>query len=119
MASQKQLTLFVTFKIKPDRIDEFKAAHRPVWTACAAEPECLFFDIYQDPKEPGKFRFVEVWSKSREWFEKEQMTKAYYRELWPKSQPTWEEEPKLEFYEREGEGCSYKKAFLEQSQPSD
>lgn len=28
--SAKQLTLFVTFKIQPDRIEEFKEAHRPV-----------------------------------------------------------------------------------------
>ncbi|KAK4613840.1 hypothetical protein CLAFUW4_09231 [Fulvia fulva] len=58
--SGKQLTLFVTLKIKPSLIEEFKAAHRPVWAACAKEPECLFFDVFQDPAEPDKFRFVEV-----------------------------------------------------------
>lgn len=26
----KQLTLFITFKIQPDRIEEWKEAHRPV-----------------------------------------------------------------------------------------
>lgn len=109
----KQLTLFVTFKIKPNLIEDFKSAHRPVWRACAAEPECLFFDVFQDPASPGTFRFVEIWSKSREWFEKEQMTKPYYAELWPKSKPTWEEDAKLEFYEREGEACIYRQEFLE------
>lgn len=110
----KQLTLFVTFKIKPDKIEDFKAAHRPVWAACAAEPECLFFDVFQDPTEPGRFRFVEVWAKDREWFEKEQITKPYYATLWPQSTPTWEEEVKIEYYEREGEGCIYKQEFLDQ-----
>lgn len=113
MPSQKQTTLFVTFHIKPDRIDEFKAAHRPVWAACAEEPECLFFDVFQDPKQPGLFRFVEVWSKSREWFETEQLTKPYYEKLWPKSKPTWEKEAVIEYFEREGEGSIFRKEFLE------
>lgn len=41
---------------------------RPVWAACAKEPECLFFDVFEDPKTPGKIRFVEIWSKPWEWF---------------------------------------------------
>lgn len=63
---KKQLTLFVDFWIDPSLIEDFKAAHRPVWAACAAEPECLLFDVFQDPAEPGRFRFVEVWSEGRE-----------------------------------------------------
>ncbi|KXT13955.1 hypothetical protein AC579_4204 [Pseudocercospora musae] len=113
MSSHKQLTLFVTFKIKPDRIEEWKEAHRPVWAACAAETECLFFDVYSDPATPGMFRFVEIWSKSRQWFEKEQMTKPYYATLWPKSEPCWEEPAKIEYFEREGEGCTFKQGFLD------
>jgi quinol monooxygenase YgiN len=66
----KQLTLFVTIQVDPSNIEKFKEAHRPVWKACSEEPECLFFDVFQDPESPGRFRFVEVWSKSREWFEK-------------------------------------------------
>jgi hypothetical protein len=66
----KQLTLFVTFQVAPENIEKFKEAHRPVWKACSEEPECLLFDVFQDPEKPGRFRFIEVWSKSREWFEK-------------------------------------------------
>lgn len=113
MSVTKQCTLFVTFHIKPDRIEEFKAAHRPVWAACAAEPECLFFDVFQDPARPGVFRFVEVWAESREWFETKQLTKPYYGELWPRSRPTWEKEAVLEYFEREGEACSFRKSFFE------
>jgi hypothetical protein len=25
--------------------------------------------VFQDPRTPGRFSFVEVWSESREWFE--------------------------------------------------
>jgi quinol monooxygenase YgiN len=66
----KQLTLFVTFQVAPENIEKFKEAHRPVWKACSEEPECLFFDVFQDPEKPGRFRFIEIWSKGREWFEK-------------------------------------------------
>jgi hypothetical protein len=67
--NQKQLTLFVTFTIDPAKIETWKEAHRPVWAACAAEPECLLFDVFQDPASPGTMRLVEVWSEGREWFE--------------------------------------------------
>lgn len=113
MSAKKQCTVFVTFHIKPDKIEEFKAAHRPVWAACAAEPECLLFDVFQDPQTPGRFRFLEVWGESREWFETKQLTKPYYRTLQPKSQPTWEKEPVLEYFEREGEACIFRKGYLE------
>jgi quinol monooxygenase YgiN len=113
MPESKQLTLFVTFYVKPDLIEDFKAAHRPAWAAVAAEPECLLFDVFQDPEQPGRFRFVEVWNASREWFEKEQLTKPYYTTLWEKSKPTWEKGVQVEYFEREGEGCIFKKEYLD------
>ncbi|KAJ6580852.1 hypothetical protein B0H19DRAFT_1251135 [Mycena capillaripes] len=113
MSKPKQLTLFVTFHIKPDLVEEFKAAHRPVWAACAAEPELLLFDVFHDPAHPGRFRFTEVWNASREWFENEQLTKPYYATLWEKSKPTWEKDAEIEYFEREGEGCSFRKAYLD------
>jgi quinol monooxygenase YgiN len=56
--------------VAPENIGRFKEAHRPLWRHCAEEPECLLFDVFQDLDEPGRFRFVEVWNQSREWFEK-------------------------------------------------
>jgi len=88
-SSQKQTTLFVDFYIDPAKIEDFKTAHRPVWAACGREPELLLFDVFQDPSEPGHFRFIEIWNASREWFETKQMTKPYYDELWQGSKPTW------------------------------
>lgn len=113
MASSKQLTLFVEFNVKPDMIEQFKEAHRPVWAACGSEPECILFDVFQDPDKPGRFRFVEVWSKDREWFEQHQLTKPYYETLWAKSKPTWEKEMVIEYFEREGEGCSFRQGYLD------
>ena len=72
---QRQLTVFVTIHVKPDDAEALASAHREVWAACAREPECLLFDVFQDPTDKGLFRFVEVWTKDRKWFEEEQMTK--------------------------------------------
>jgi quinol monooxygenase YgiN len=70
MSSQKkQLTLFVTFHVDPAKIEAWKEAHRPVWAACSQEPQCLLFDVLENPSTPGRMRLVEVWSESREWFE--------------------------------------------------
>lgn len=107
-----QLTLFVTLNIKPDLIETFKEAHRPVWAACAKEPECVLFDVFQDPSQSGRFRFIEVWSVSREWFERVQLAKPYYAELWTNSKPTWESQMTIEYYERFGEGFTVKKGYL-------
>lgn len=99
---QQQLTLFVTFHVDPARIDEWKAAHRPVWAAVAAEPRCVLFDVFEDPARPGTLRLVEVWGHgaTRAWFETVQFKKAYYAELWARSRPTWTAEPEVEFFER-------------------
>lgn len=117
--AKKQCTLFVTFQIKPDRVEEWKAAHRPVWAACASEPECLLFDVFHDPAQPGIFRLVEVWNESREWFETKQLTKPYYDTLWAKSRPTWDKEVQIEYYERLGEGCSFREGYLQGAQRMD
>lgn len=120
---QQQLTLFVTFHVDPARIDEWKAAHRPVWAACAAEPRCVLFDVFEDPAKPGRVRLVEVWGHgaTREWFETVQLKKPYYEELWPKSQPTWTAPPEIEYFERmsadgssvQGKGPGiYRKGYL-------
>lgn len=69
--SNKQCTVFATFHIDPTKIEEWKEAHRPVWAACAREPECLLFDVVEDTSKTGRFRLVEMWSKDREWFETE------------------------------------------------
>ncbi|KAK5710195.1 hypothetical protein LTR17_019085 [Elasticomyces elasticus] len=97
----KQLTLFVDFHVQPSLIEAWKSAHRPVWKACSREPECLLFDVFHDPLDPGHFRLVEVWSRDRAWFETHQLTKPYYAELWERSRPTWEREVEIQYLERE------------------
>ncbi|KAI5918476.1 hypothetical protein F4810DRAFT_715469 [Camillea tinctor] len=95
MTREIQLTLFVTFHVKPSMIEEFKIAHRP------------------DPGQPGRFRLVEVWGPTREWLETEQLTKSYYATIWERSRPTWDKEIEIEFFERLGEGYIYRKGYLD------
>lgn len=56
---------------------------------------------------------MEVWSKSKDWFEKEQMTKPYYATMFPKSEKTWIEPPKMEYFERDGEASVYRQEYLD------
>ena len=65
-----QLALFVTIHVRQEDADALAAAHRSVWAACGAEPECLVFDVWQDPLDHGHFKFFEVWSRNRDWFER-------------------------------------------------
>ena len=127
----KQLTLIVHLRVLPQDASKLVQAHAPVWAACAAEPECLFFDVFQDLEDRGKFRFVEVWSKDKKWFEEEQLTKEYYGALWERSRPLWIEERefvcwevarersadecivKIEYLERYGEGSIYRQGYLD------
>ena len=76
-----QLALFVTLHVRPEDAEALAAAHRPVWAACAAEPECLVFDVWQDPLDRGHFKFFEVWSRDREWFERVSFPKPLLRVL--------------------------------------
>jgi quinol monooxygenase YgiN len=111
--AQPQLTLFVDFYIQPHMIEQWKEGHRPVWAACAREPECLFFDVFEDPQDRGHFTLVEVWAATKRWFMEEQTTKAYYGELWQKTEFTYRKMRVIRFAERLGEGSSYRSAFLE------
>lgn len=62
--------LHVTVYIDPSNVDKFFSAMKPAFEGCANEPECLYFEIFQDPVDAGKISWVENWSKNLEWFAK-------------------------------------------------
>jgi len=100
-----QLTLHATIKIDPTNTDKFLTALRPAWAAVINEPECLFFDVFHTPEEPGTFRFVEVWTKDWKWFLEHQMKKAYYQPYLAITEPMWLDR-ELKHWER-ADGWSY------------
>lgn len=55
------ISLHVTVYIKPDDVPEFFKAFKPVLEKVAAEPECTFFQVYQNPESPGTLTWVENW----------------------------------------------------------
>jgi quinol monooxygenase YgiN len=113
MTTKKKLTVFADFYIKPDRIEEWKEIHRPVWDAVANEPKCLLFDMFEHPAEKGHFRLFQVRDASdQEWFEKNQLTRPYEQDMWPKSKPLWERDIEITYMVRLGEGFSCRKQYL-------
>jgi quinol monooxygenase YgiN len=97
MSTQAEPPLFlhVAIQVAPKDVPAFLEALKPCWQACVNEPECLFFDVTQDPENPGSFRFVEAWSKGKEWFIKHQITKPYYAPYLAITQPMWVGEREL------------------------
>lgn len=61
-------TLIVTATIQPDKVDEWLSIFWPAFEKVSNEPECLSFELFRYPDEPNKVKWVENWSKSKEWF---------------------------------------------------
>ena len=61
MASPNSISLQVTIHIDPSDVDRFLEAFKPVYEKTIAEPECTFFELYQDPQSPGTLSWVENW----------------------------------------------------------
>jgi quinol monooxygenase YgiN len=55
------LSLHVTVYIDPANKTAFFEAFKPVFDLVVAEPELIFFEVYQSPDEPGKLSWVENW----------------------------------------------------------
>ncbi|KAI1805192.1 hypothetical protein F4811DRAFT_236894 [Daldinia bambusicola] len=83
----KGFSLHVTVHIAPENVEKFLAAFKPVFDVVAAEPECLFFEVYKSPEDPGKLSWVENWSKDMQWFLEHQITKPYYKEYLEFTEP--------------------------------
>lgn len=113
-----QTSLIVTIYISPSDIPAFLSAMRPVWQACINEPECLYFDVFHSPSEPGKIRLVEVWAKGEKWFNEQQLTKSYYEPYLKITEPMWTRPREMEFFDRL-DGWTYADGkYLEGSQES-
>lgn len=63
------LSLHVRIVVAPENVEPFLSHLKPIYDLVAAEPECVFFEVYQNPSTPGDFKFVETWHASGEWFQ--------------------------------------------------
>ncbi|KAI1142590.1 hypothetical protein F5Y05DRAFT_231950 [Hypoxylon sp. FL0543] len=85
--SSKGISLHVTVHIAPENVERFLVAFKAVFDLVAAEPECLFFEVYKSVEEPGKISWVENWSKDVQWLMENQLTKPYYKEYFEITEP--------------------------------
>jgi len=111
-----QMVLHVTIKIDPSKTQPYLEALRPAYECVVHEPECVFFDMFHSDDEPGLFRFVEGWTKDKEWFMKHQLTKPYYHPYEEATKPMWTEPPKFLFTNRIDGWSTVSKEYLESSQ---
>ncbi|KAL9596080.1 MAG: hypothetical protein Q9219_006028 [cf. Caloplaca sp. 3 TL-2023] len=86
------ISFHVTITVDPSNADEFLRRSKPTLDLIAAEPLCLFFQVFQAAAQPGRFKIVENWKMTREQFFNEQMTKAYYKPYEEATKPLWIEE---------------------------
>ncbi|KAI0873127.1 hypothetical protein GGS24DRAFT_502124 [Hypoxylon argillaceum] len=93
--------------IAPENVDKYFAAFKPVFEKVIAEPECLFFEVYQCPDQPGQIIWVEDWSKSPDWFLNHQITKDYYEEYIAVSEPMFLKPVQVQFLARLGPEYCY------------
>lgn len=55
------VSLQVTVHISPENVPKFFEAFKPLYETVIAEPDCTFFELYQDPEDPGTISWVENW----------------------------------------------------------
>lgn len=67
--------------IDPEKLDEFFEALGKISNIMHDEPECTFFEAYQDPDDPTHIRLVQNWTASIEWFVTVRVKRDYVQEL--------------------------------------
>jgi quinol monooxygenase YgiN len=60
-------SLHVDIWVDPTKLTLFLAEFQKVFDLVTAEPECSFFEVFQDPDEPGHLRWVENWNAPTTW----------------------------------------------------
>ncbi|KAI0105196.1 hypothetical protein F4776DRAFT_668723 [Hypoxylon sp. NC0597] len=104
--SSKGISLHVTVHIAPENVERFLVAFKAVFDVVAAEPECLFFEVYKSVEEPGKISWVENWSKDVQWLMEHQLTKPYYKEYFDLTEPMFLKPREARVLEPVGPGFS-------------
>lgn len=93
------ISFHVTIIVAPENASKFLESSRQVFKDIAAEPKCLYFSLVESAEQKGKFKIVENWAMSFGEFQKEQMTKPYYKPYEEATKPLWLEERTGELFE--------------------
>ncbi|KAK3709345.1 hypothetical protein LTR37_010906 [Vermiconidia calcicola] len=82
-----RFSLHVTIYLKAEDVPTFFEAFRPAFDAVSAEPECVYFELFQDPADPGTISWIENWERSPEWLMTNQIPKDYYKPYFAATEP--------------------------------
>ncbi|KAJ5786753.1 uncharacterized protein N7503_011965 [Penicillium pulvis] len=110
-------SLHVKIYIDPSNVEKFLEHFKPVYDAVVKEPECRFFELHQDPANPGTLTWVENWhvlsssfqgnhannisrNTTTQWFMENQMTKAYYEPYLAATEPMFVKPREFKIYNR-------------------
>ncbi|KAJ5991873.1 hypothetical protein N7451_007597 [Penicillium sp. IBT 35674x] len=80
-------SLHIKIYIDPSNVEKFFEHFKPVYDAVVKEPACRFFEVYQDPENPGTL----TWN---------QMTKAYYEPYLAATEPMFVKPREFKIYNR-------------------
>lgn len=83
------VTFHVTIKVSPSNIPAFLSALRPCWVATRNDPECLYYDVFHSPTEPGTFSVVEVWDKDSTWIAENHIQRPYFKKYCEETEHMW------------------------------
>ncbi|KAI0881783.1 uncharacterized protein GGS22DRAFT_171867 [Annulohypoxylon maeteangense] len=109
-SSFKGTSVHVTVHIAPENVEKFLAVFKEVFDVVAAEPDCLFFEVYRSAEEPGKISWVENWGKEMQWLMENQLTKPYYKEYFEITEPMFLKPREVRILEPVGPGFTMIKA---------
>ncbi|KAE8160224.1 hypothetical protein BDV40DRAFT_302535 [Aspergillus tamarii] len=99
----ESISLQVTIHLNPEDLPKFWTAMKPAYEAVIAEPECTFFELYQEPDSPGTISWVENWSASKEWLIGVQLKKPYYHDYLAVTEPLFVKPREVKLLKRVGE----------------
>jgi quinol monooxygenase YgiN len=94
-----ELAFYVTFNVKPERVEEWKEAALKVLNAMCKEDTFVACYMHQDSEDANKFTLYERWSEpSREAFMKNQLEAKDYRKEYEERLPDMLQSPrKIDF----------------------
>lgn len=67
LGMSSQSTIHITFELPPKSLPRFYKALKTLQQHVIAEPECVYFNCFELPKQPGKVRIVEIWNQDKKW----------------------------------------------------
>ncbi|KAI1105075.1 hypothetical protein F4804DRAFT_152541 [Jackrogersella minutella] len=100
--SPKMTSIHVTVQISAENVERFLAAFKGIFDLVTAETDCVFFEVYTSPEEPGKISWIENWSKDIQWLMENQLTKSYYKEYFEVTEPMFLKPRDVRFLETVG-----------------